>query len=149
MVKTTIKEVTEKFDKNGTLIERLTREEFVEDDESCGVVNITSPTTTTPAIPYTPATPIKPWYAEPYCNNNCYKDVTALQELDDAIALKSISGVNDNCTLNGIITANVPNIQPLNSINDVINTTSEKVTIEYSDNSTENAFKKAVSRCIR
>lgn len=145
MVKTTIKEVTEKFDKNGTLIERLTREEFVEDDENCGVANITLPTTTTPATPYTPATPIKPWHAEPYCNNNCYKDVTALQELNDDIA--SISGVNDNCTLYGV-TANVSDIQPLDSINDVINATSAKVAIEYSDNSTENAFKQAVSKCI-
>lgn len=143
MVKTTIKEVTEKFDKNGTLIERLTREEFVEDDENCGVVNINSPTTTTPATPYTPATPIKPWYAEPYCNNNCYKDVTALQKLDDDIA--SISGVNDNFTLN------VSNIQPLDSINDVINKTKvRQLAVEYANDSisTENAFKQAVSKCI-
>lgn len=140
MVKTTIKEVTEKFDKNGTLIERLTREEFVEDDENCGVINIPSPTITTPATPYTPATPIKPWYAEPYCNNNCYKDVAALQELNDDIA--SISGVNDNCTLYGI-TANVSNIQPLDSIN-----LNKHVTNKAEVTSTENAFKQAVSKCI-
>ena len=141
MVKTTIKEVTEKFDKNGTLIERLTREEFVEDDENYGVVN------TTPTTPYRPSTetPIKPWYAEPYCNNNCYKNVTALQELDDDIA--SISGINDNCTLHGVVS----NIKPLDSINDVINKTKvRQLAVEYANEaiSTENVFKQAVSKCI-
>ena len=140
MVKTTIKEVTEKFDKNGTLIERLTREEFVEDDENCGVANITLPTITTPTTHYTSVTPIKPWHAETYCNNNCYKDVTALQELNDDIA--SISGVNDNCTLYGS-TANVSNIQPLDSIN-----LNKHVTNKAEATSTEHAFKQAVSKCI-
>lgn len=98
MVKTTIKEVTEKFDKNGTLIERLTREEFVEDDESCGVVNITSPTTTTPAIPYIPATPIKPWYAEPYCNADINEAVVT--------ATKAISSTHECDEINRRITAN-------------------------------------------
>ena len=145
MVKTTIKEVTEKFDKNGTLIERLTREEFIEDDESCGMVSTTPLITTTTYPPYTPATPINQLYAEPYCsncNNNCYKDsaIATLQELDDGIT--SISGVNENCTLYGI-TAHISNIQPLDTIN-----LNKHVTNKAEDTSTENAFKQAVSKCI-
>ena len=34
MVKTTTKEITERFDKDGKLIERITREETSEDDET-------------------------------------------------------------------------------------------------------------------
>lgn len=98
MVKTTIKEVTEKFDKNGTLIEKLTREEFVEDDENCGVINIPSPTITTPATPYTPATPINPWHITPCCNSDINEAVV--------IATKAISSAHECDEINGRITAN-------------------------------------------
>ena len=64
MVKTTIKEITEKFDKNGTLIERLTREEFIEDDEKGLEYISTNPNLSKDSItiPFTPC-----WYEEPYC----------------------------------------------------------------------------------
>lgn len=144
MVKTTIKEVTEKFDKNGTLIERLTREEFVEDDENCGVVNIPSPTITTPTTPYTPATPINPWHITTCCNSDISEAVVT--------ATKAISSAHECDEINGRITAHVSNIQPLDSINDVINKTElRQLVVEYDNDSTstENAFKQAVSRCIR
>ena len=102
MVKTTIKEVTEKFDKNGTLIERLTREEFIEDDEK--------------GLEYISTNPIStPWYEEPYC-------ITKSETIpvDAELTTKA---------------------EAFNSINEIINKTE---TI-----STENAFKQAVSRCIR
>ena len=92
MVKTTIKEITEKFDKNGTLIERLTREEFIEDDEA---------------------------------------------------GLKYIS-TNPNLTTEHI-TTQVLDFKPIDSINDI---STAKEAIKYSDKSTENAFKQAVSKCI-
>lgn len=137
MVKTTIKEVTEKFDKNGTLIERLTREEFVEDDENCGVVNITSPTPATPTTPYTPVTPIKPWYAEPYCS-------TKLETIQEGAAKGAveISNIDDICELSGTNSGHTYGIkaEPIDSISNVINKT-EAI-------STENAFKQAVSKCI-
>lgn len=138
MVKTTIKEVTEKFDKNGTLIERLTREEFVEDDENSGVSNRTSPTTATPATPYTPATPINPWYAEPYCST---KSETIPEGATKAAV--EISNIDDICELSGTNSGYVYGIkaEPIDSISNVINKT-EVI-------STENAFKQAVSRCIR
>ena len=135
MVKTTIKEVTEKFDKNGTLIERLTREEFVEDDENCGVANITLPTPTTPITPYTPVTPIKPWHAEPYCNSYSYETEVA--------ATKAISSAHECDEINGRITAHISNIQPLDSIN-----LNKHVTNKTESTSTEKAFKQAVSQCI-
>lgn len=60
MIKTKIKEITEKYDKDGKLVEKITREETTEDD-----------TVYTPSTPWTvPFT--QPWYGtekipEPYC----------------------------------------------------------------------------------
>ena len=147
MVKTTIKEVTEKFDKNGTLIERLTREEFIEDDEVglCG-------TTTNPYFPVDPALvpnkpkinpildlpiePIKPWYKEPYCSTETIPEGAAKGAVE-------ISNIDDICELSGTNSGYVYGIkaEPIDSISNVINKT-EAI-------STENAFKQAVSRCIR
>lgn len=59
MVKTTIKETTEKFDKDGNLIEKVTREESSEDDSDY------SPTYAPPN--YEPWQPIKWNLGEPYC----------------------------------------------------------------------------------
>lgn len=60
MVKTTIKETTEKYDENGKLVEKITREETTEDD------TVYHPSYTTPVtpLPYIPNTG-KTW--EPYC----------------------------------------------------------------------------------
>lgn len=60
MVKTKIVETTEKYDKDGKLVEKVTREETTEDD-----------TAYTPSIPWT-AQLTQPWYntdrpLEPYC----------------------------------------------------------------------------------
>ena len=129
MVKTTIKEVTEKFDKNGTLIERLTREEFVEDDENCGVVNIP------PTTPYTPITPINPLYLTPCCNSDSYETEVG--------ATKAISNSHEYDEINGRITTHASNIQPLDTIN-----LNKHVTNKSEATSTENAFKQAVSKCI-
>lgn len=59
MIKTTIKETTEKFDKDGNLIEKVTREETSEDDSDY------SHTYVTPN--YEPIQPIKWNLGEPYC----------------------------------------------------------------------------------
>lgn len=56
MIKTKIIETTEKYDENGTLIEKITREETTEDDETRYPVVV-------------PSVPNKPW--EPYCNVTC------------------------------------------------------------------------------
>lgn len=57
MIKTKIVETTEKFDKDGKLVEKITREETTEDDETRFPV--------TP-LPYEPYNPV--WYkTEPYC----------------------------------------------------------------------------------
>lgn len=60
MVKTKIVETTEKYDKDGKLVEKVTREETTEDD-----------TVYTPSTPWT-APFTQPWYEtgrplEPYC----------------------------------------------------------------------------------
>lgn len=135
MVKTTIKEITEKFDKNGTLIERLTREEFVEDDENCGVVGTTLPITTTP---YTPTTPINPWYGEPYCNSwpsskisSIDESISNVSELDVTCVTKTEQCCNDRIFADAERTC-----------------TTEATAKQYADNSTEIAFKQAVSKCI-
>ena len=135
MVKTTIKEITEKFDKNGTLIERLTREEFVEDDESCGVVSTTPPITTTP---YAPTTPINPWYG-PNCDP-CIAKITSNSEVISNIAEltgKTVLDTHNSYCENDRIFADVGKT-----------CTSETTAKQYADNSTENAFKQAVSKCI-
>ena len=135
MVKTTIKEITEKFDKNGTLIERLTREEFIEDDESCGVVSITPPITTTP---YTPATPIKPWYAEPYCDPYLSSKVTSTDK-----AINNVAELVGSCVTKAEPCCNDRNFA------DVGSTCTAKIDVKkYADNSTESTFAQAVSRCI-
>lgn len=62
MIKTKIVETTEKYDKDGNLVEKITREETTEDDETRFPV--------TPTIePYNPMpNPIPVWYKnEPYC----------------------------------------------------------------------------------
>ena len=58
MIKTKIVETTEKYDKDGNLVEKITREETTEDDET--------------RYPVTPTielyNPIPVWYKnEPYC----------------------------------------------------------------------------------
>ena len=137
MVKTTIKEITEKFDKNGTLIERLTREEFIEDDESCGVVSTTPPITTTPYTP-TPATPINPWYG-PNCDPYLTK-VTSNSEIISNVAEltgKTVLDTHDSYRENDRIFA------------DAGSTCTAKTNAkQYADNSTESTFAQAVSRCI-
>ena len=138
MVKTTIKEITEKFDKNGTLIERLTREEFIEDDESCGVVSTTHPITTTPYTPYTPATPINPWYG-PNCDPYLTK-VTSNSEIISNVAEltgQTVLDTHDSYRENDRIFA------------DAGSTCTAKIDVKkYADNSTESTFAQAVSRCI-
>ena len=138
MVKTTIKEITEKFDKNGTLIERLTREEFIEDDESCGVVSTTHPISTTPYTPYTPATPINPWYG-PNCDPYLTK-VTSNSEIISNVAEltgKTVLDTHDSYRENDRIFA------------DAGSTCTAKTNAkQYADNSTESTFAQAVSRCI-
>ena len=58
MIKTKIVETTEKYDKDGNLVEKITREETTEDDE------IRYPVTPT----IEPYNPIPVWYKnEPYC----------------------------------------------------------------------------------
>lgn len=134
MVKTTIKEITEKFDKNGTLIERLTREEFIEDDESCGVVSTTPPITTTP---YTPATPINPWYAEPYCDTCLSSKVTSTDK-----AINNVAELVETC-----VTKTEPCCND-RIFADVGSTCTAKTDIKkYAENS-ESTFAQAVSRCI-
>ena len=137
MVKTTIKEITEKFDKNGTLIERLTREEFIEDDESCGVVSTTPPITTTTYTP-TPATPINPWYG-PNCDPYLTK-VTSNSEIISNVAEltgKTVLDTHDSYRENDRIFA------------DAGSTCTAKTNAkQYADNSTESTFAQAVSRCI-
>lgn len=57
MVKTKIIETTEKYDKDGKLVEKITREETSEDDEK-GVWRAAPPWVTEPInIPYPDATP--------------------------------------------------------------------------------------------
>ena len=59
MIKTKIIETTEKYDKDGKLVEKITREETTEDDE-----------TRFPAtpLPYEPYNPNHVWYkTERYC----------------------------------------------------------------------------------
>ena len=69
MVKTTIKEITEKFDKNGVLIERLTREEFIEDDEIGGrIISNPAPISCPFLNTIEPNTIDKFSWLEPYCN---------------------------------------------------------------------------------
>lgn len=59
MVKTKVIETTEKYDKDGKLVERITREETTEDDETRFPV--------TP-LPYEPYNPNPVWYKnELYC----------------------------------------------------------------------------------
>ena len=56
MIKTKIVETTEKYDKDGKLVEKITREETTEDDETRYPTN---------PLPYNP-NPV--WYKnEPYC----------------------------------------------------------------------------------
>ena len=66
MIKTKIVETTEKYDKDEKLVEKITREETTEDDE-----------TRFPATPL-PYEPIHVWYKnEPYCtvtSTNSVKD---------------------------------------------------------------------------
>lgn len=54
MIRTKIIETTEKYDKDGKLVEKITREETTEDDE-----------TRYPITPYT--VPYNPGTWEPYC----------------------------------------------------------------------------------
>ena len=62
MIKTKIVETTEKYDENGKLIEKITREETTEDDETRSPI-----TTTTPWVqPYVYDTG-RPIPNEPYC----------------------------------------------------------------------------------
>ena len=69
MIKTKIVETTEKYDKEGKLVEKITREETTEDDE-----------TRFPAtpLPYEPYNPNHVWYKnEPWCtvtSTNSVKD---------------------------------------------------------------------------
>lgn len=69
MIKTKIVETTEKYDKDGKLVEKITREETTEDDE-----------TRFPAtpLPYEPYNPNHVWYKNgPYCtvtSTNSVKD---------------------------------------------------------------------------
>ena len=59
MIKTKIVETTEKYDKDGKLVEKITREETTEDDETRFPV--------TP-LPYEPYNPNPVWYKNgPYC----------------------------------------------------------------------------------
>ena len=59
MIKTKIVETTEKYDKDGNLLEKIIREETTEDDETRYPV--------TP-LPYEPYNPNPVWYKnEPYC----------------------------------------------------------------------------------
>ena len=60
MVKTKIVETTEKFDENGKLVEKITREETTDDD----MVYYPSSTPPVTPLPYIPDTG-KKW--EPYC----------------------------------------------------------------------------------
>ena len=138
MVKTTIKEITEKFDKNGTLIERLTREEFIEDDESCGVVSTTHPITTTPYTPYTPATPINPWYG-PNCDPYLTKVTNNSEIISNVAELtgKTVLDTHDSYRENDRIFADAGST-----------CTVEDTAKQYADNSTESTFAQAVSRCI-
>lgn len=61
MVKTKVVETTEKFDENGKLVEKITREETTEDD------TVYYPSYTAPAtpLPYINPDTGKKW--EPYC----------------------------------------------------------------------------------
>ena len=138
MVKTTIKEITEKFDKNGTLIERLTREEFIEDDESCRVVSATPPITTTPYIP-TPATPINPWYGlncDPYISSKVTstdESISNVAELVGTCVTKAEPCCNDRNCLDYAYAGST--------------CTAETNAKKYADNS-ESTFAQAVSKCI-
>ena len=59
MIKTKIIETTEKYDKDGKLVEKITREETTEDDETRFPVT---------SMPYEPYNPNPVWYKnEPYC----------------------------------------------------------------------------------
>lgn len=64
MVKTTIKETTEKFDKDGNLIEKVTREEISEDDSDF----VPAP------INYCISYPEKWNPGEPYCECSSIED---------------------------------------------------------------------------
>ena len=61
MTKTTIKETIEKYDNNGQIIEKITREEITEDE------NIT----VYPETPNTPYAPLYPYYS--YTNIGDFK----------------------------------------------------------------------------
>ena len=59
MIKTKIVETTEKYDKDGNLVEKITREETTEDDETRYPVT---------QLPYEPYNPNPVWYKnEPCC----------------------------------------------------------------------------------
>ena len=64
MIKTTVTETIEKYDKDGNLIEKTTKTETTEDDE-----------TRYPVYPnITPASPnpnTTPWWRQPWCTTTC------------------------------------------------------------------------------
>ena len=64
MVKTKIVETTEKYDENGKLVEKITREETSEDD------TIYYPTYATPVTPLPNIQQYDPNKWEPRCNQN-------------------------------------------------------------------------------
>lgn len=70
MIKTKIVETTEKYDENGKLIEKITREETTEDDETRYPITTTTPWVT-PYI-YDTGRPIP---NEPYCTTTVTNSV--------------------------------------------------------------------------
>lgn len=70
MIKTKIVETTEKYDENGKLVEKITREETTEDDETRYPITTTTPWVT-PCIHDTG----RPIPNEPYCTT-CTTTVT-------------------------------------------------------------------------
>lgn len=66
MIRITITETTEKYDKDGKLVEKITREETTEDDETRFPV-ITSP--------YEPYNPNQVWWNQPCCYTTSGTDV--------------------------------------------------------------------------
>lgn len=66
MIRTTITETTEKYDKDGKLIEKITREETTEDDETRFPVSVP---------PYEPYNPNQVWYSQPYCYTTLGTDI--------------------------------------------------------------------------
>lgn len=70
MVKTKIVETTEKYDENGNLVEKITREETTEDD----TLHLSNSPSITP-LPYVrPYNPNEKW--EPYCTSDTSKIVS-------------------------------------------------------------------------